>query len=161
MPIFTPKTGKTDASDGAGNPCCPNCAEHYCDNGEPAQFGAFVEHLTPGSKSSNKHWHAGENEMLCVLTGGDTLLEGDCQSVIGPGTAATFKAGDPAGYFVENTSAQDASYLVIGTRSSGDVVSYPDNDRILHWDRSKQTRRWTDHAGNPASNPSVLGETPS
>ncbi len=156
MPIFTPKTVKTDDSDGAGNPCGPYRAELYSDSGGLTQFGAFVEVLPPGSKSSIKHWHAGEDEMVYMIAGVAQLHEGDAVTALHPGQAATFKAGDPAGHCLENTSDEEARYLVIGTRSPGDVVTYPDHDRMLHWDRPSKSRQWTDHAGQPASNPYQL-----
>jgi uncharacterized cupin superfamily protein len=70
-----------------------------------------------------------------------------------PGDAATFKAGDPICHCMQNQSESEVRYLVIGTRSSGDVVTYPDHNRILHFDRETENRRWTDHAGYPADSP--------
>ena len=160
MPVFTPQTVRTDAGDGTNNPCGPCRAELFSDSGGLTQFGAFVEHLPPGSASSIKHWHAGEDEMIYVLSGEVTLHEGDQTTVMRPGEAATFKAGDPAGHCLRNESGSATSYLVIGTRSPGDVVTYPDDDRVLTWDRLTQTRVWTDHAGRPATNPYVLTADP-
>ncbi|WP_411890979.1 cupin domain-containing protein [Yoonia sp. SDW83-1] len=153
MPVFTPDTAKTDASDGVGHPCGPYRALLFSDSGGLTQFGAFVEILPPGSSSSSKHWHAGEDEMVYVLEGKVTLHEGDSSTVMHPGDAATFKAGDPVGHCLENRTDTKVKYLVIGTRSPGDVVTYPDHDRVLHWDRATQCRRWTDHAGAPANSP--------
>ena len=153
MPIFTADTVKTDADDGADNPCGPYRALLFSDSGGLTQFGAFVEILPPGSSSSVKHWHAHEDEMVYVLVGDVTLHEGDSQTLMRPGDAATFKAGDPAGHCLENRSEAEVRYLVIGTRSDGDVVTYPDHDRILHWNRATQSRHWTDHAGAPAKSP--------
>ena len=74
-------------------------------------------------------------------------------SVLHPGEAATFRAGDPSGHCLENRSSQDVRYLVIGTRASSDTVTYPDNDRILKFDREAQDQSWTDLAGNPSVSP--------
>jgi oxalate decarboxylase/phosphoglucose isomerase-like protein (cupin superfamily) len=41
----------------------------------PDQFGAFVEILQPGSRSSLRHWHSAEDEMVYVLEGRVTLVE--------------------------------------------------------------------------------------
>ena len=158
MPIFTPKTVKTDSSDGSNNPCGPYSALRFSDSGDLTQFGAFVETLPPGSKSSVKHWHTEEDEMVYMLSGTALLHEGDTVTPMQPGDAATFKAGAPAGHCIENGSDTDASYLVIGTRSSKEVVTYPDDDRMLKWDKINDTREWTDHAGNPASNPYRLSD---
>lgn len=153
MPIHCPDTVTRDESDGVNNPCGPYSALRFSDDGQLTQFGAFVEILPPGSKSSIKHWHAHEDEMIYVLEGEVLLHEGDALTPLRPGNAATFKAGVTMGHCLENTSAQDARYLVIGTRSTEEVVTYPDDDRRLARDRKAKTRIWTDHAGQSASNP--------
>ena len=65
-------------------------------------------------------------------------------------------AGVALGHCLENTSEENARYLVIGTRAPREDVVYPDNDRRLAFDRQTKTRNWTDHAGQPASNPYKL-----
>ena len=42
-------------------------AELLSETGGLTQFGAFVETLPPGSASSDRHWHEGEDEFLLVL----------------------------------------------------------------------------------------------
>jgi len=158
MPIFTPKTVKTDVSDGQGNPCGPYSAQLFSDAGGLTQFGAFVETLPPGSKSSIKHWHAGEDEMVYMLSGTALLHEGDIVTPLQPGDGATFKAGVAVGHCIENGSDEDISYLVIGTRNPSDFVTYPDDDRMVEWVRGRKAQEWKDHAGNPASNPYRLSE---
>jgi len=153
MPVFTPETVQTQCDDGANNPCGPYRARLFSDSGGLTQFGAFEEILPPGSASSIKHWHAGEDEMVYVLVGEVTLLEGSETVLMRAGDAATFKAGDPVGHCLQNRSDEEVRYLVIGTRSPGDVVTYPDHDRVLTFDRASETRRWTDHAGAPADSP--------
>ncbi len=153
MPVFTAKTVKNDVDDGAGNPCGPYRALLFSDSGGLTQFGAFEEILPPGSSSSIKHWHAGEDEMIYVLHGDVTLHEGDDSLVMRPGDAATFKSGDPIGHCLQNLSDSEVRYLVVGTRSSADVVTYPDHNRILHFDRKSDSRRWTDHSGAPSDSP--------
>ena len=91
--------------------------------------------------------------MVYVLQGEATLHEGDDSVILRPGDAATFKAGDPIGHSLQNCSNTEVRYLVIGTRSSGDIVTYPDHDRVLHFDRKTEGRNWTDHAGSPADSP--------
>ncbi|QHQ34979.1 cupin domain-containing protein [Algicella marina] len=153
MPVFNRETVKADSGDGDGNPCGPYSALLFSDSGGLTQFGAFEEILPPGSSSSVKHWHAGEDEMVYVLQGEITLHEGDNSVVMRPGDAATFRAGDPVGHCFQNRSESEARILVIGTRSSGDVITYPDHDRILHFDRETESRRWTDLSGSPADSP--------
>lgn len=155
MPIITSDTVQKDSGDGLGDPCGPYAAELYSDTGGLTQFGAFVEILPPGSRSSVKHWHKGEDEMVYMLAGEVLLHEGDSVTPLLVGQAATFKAGVAAGHCIANASKAEARYLVIGTRSAGDTVTYPDDDRILHFERkgSERTRRWTTLDGTPADSP--------
>lgn len=117
------------------------------------QFGAFVEVLQPGSRSSIKHWHSNEDELVYVLEGEVTLLEGDAETVLRPGDAATFRAGVALGHCLENRSPAPTRCLVVGTRAPKDTVTYPDHDRVLHRDRSAEADVWTNSAGAPATNP--------
>ena len=153
MPVHRPDTVQRDVSDGDGNPCGPYQALLFSDTGGLTQFGAFVEILPPGSRSSIKHWHATEDEMIYVLEGDVLLYEGDSQTLMQPGDAATFKAGVQIGHCLENTGDTDVRYLVIGTRAASDTVTYPDNDRILHVDRDADDRHWTNLKGDPSVSP--------
>jgi uncharacterized cupin superfamily protein len=118
--------------------------------GNLTQFGAFIEVLHPGARSSIKHWHSDEDEMVFVLEGEVTLFEGDATHVLKPGDAATFKAGEPVGHCLQNMSAAPVSYLVFGTRAENDVCTYPDHDRMCKRENGQSV--WLDLAGRPASN---------
>lgn len=109
----------------------PYTARLLSDAGGLTQFGAFVETLPPGSRSSHKHWHEREDEMIYVLSGTVTLIEGDAETEMQRGDAATFKAGVEIGHCLHNRSGDDASYLVIGTRAPDDVLHYADRDMKL------------------------------
>lgn len=150
MPHFTPDQIVQDISDGAGNPCGPFRAALLSDTGGLTQFGCFIETLPPGSTSSLKHWHQNEDELIHVLDGEVTLLEGDTSAVLRSGDTATFKAGAAVGHCLQNRSDRDVRYLVVGTRAASDVVTYPDHDRILRYDRTTDTRVYTTLAGEPS-----------
>ncbi len=151
MPIHRADTVMTEHNDHPGDPCGPVTLLRYSDSGGLSQFGAIVEILPPGSRSSIKHWHASEDEMVYMLEGEVLLHEGDSVSPLKAGEAATFRAGDPVGHCLENASDADARYLIIGTRATADVVTYPDADRVLTLKRQPDSRAWTDFAGNPAT----------
>ncbi|MFN7222811.1 MAG: cupin domain-containing protein [Paracoccaceae bacterium] len=153
MPHFPLEQALTDESDGEGNPCGPYRALLLSDTGGLTQFGAFLEILPPGSASSVKHWHAQEDEMIHMLEGEVTLVEGDTTALLRPGDTATFKAGVPMGHCLQNHGTTEARYLVIGTRGPADVITYPDHDRVLHFNRAPTQRRWTDAQGQPADSP--------
>lgn len=99
------------------NPCGPNVVYWISEVGGLTQFGAFIEELPPGSRSSIKHWHSAEDEFIYVLEGSVTLVEGDAEAVLAPGDAATFRAGDAVGHYLENRSASTTRCLVVGTRA--------------------------------------------
>ena len=90
MPVITPckMIVEEDAEHG---PCGRKRTEWISEPGALAHFGAFIETLAPGSRSSIKHWHSAEDELIYVLSGEVTLIEGDVEFVLRPGDAATFR----------------------------------------------------------------------
>ena len=47
------------------------------DAGGLTQFGAYVQTLQPGQRTSNRHWHEREDEFLYMLSGEATVVEDD------------------------------------------------------------------------------------
>lgn len=135
----------------AGRP--PNQEQWISEPGGLSHFGAFVLVLQPGTQSSIKHWHSSEDELVYVLEGEVTVVEGQHQAVMYPGDAATFKGGVAVGHTLLNQGAVPAKCLVIGTRAAVDRITYPDHDRICLRDRSEPDDVWTDLAGSPAASP--------
>jgi uncharacterized cupin superfamily protein len=131
----------------------PNLECWLTEPGRLTQFGAFIHVLQPGTQSSIKHWHSDEDELVYVLEGEVVILEGDTESLLQPGDAATFKAGSPLGHSMHNRSAAPTKVFVVGTRAQVDRVTYPDHNRQLLRDRSQPEDVWTDMQGKPASNP--------
>lgn len=150
MPVFTSETVAVEDHSDPSHPCGPSRALLFSESGGLTQFGAAVEILPPGSRSSLCHWHLTEDEMVYMLAGEVTVWEGGTRRTLRPGEAATFKAGRPAGHYLKNDSAEDARYLIIGTRSGADTVTYPDHDRILRYDDRAGTRSYTTLDGTPA-----------
>jgi uncharacterized cupin superfamily protein len=152
MPGITPDRFVSEESPAEGSPE-PNRTLWISEAGELTQFGAFIEVLQPGSRSSIKHWHSSEDELVYVLDGEITLIEGDEVSQLRAGDAATFKAGVSVGHFLENRGAAPSRCLVVGTRAPVDRITYPDHGRVCLRDRSLPDDVWTDMHGNPASSP--------
>lgn len=140
------------------SPCGPNLVYWISEVGGLTQFGAFIEELPPGSRSSIKHWHSAEDEFIYVLEGSVTLIEGDAEAVLAPSDAATFRAGDAVGHYLENRSASTTRCLVVGTRAPVDIITYPDYGVVCHRDRSLPDDIWTDSKGNPARAPYQFSE---
>ena len=57
------------------------------------------------------------------------ILETDAgEQELKPGACAGFAAGAPDGHRFVNRSSQDVLLLVVGDRSAGDAITYPDID---------------------------------
>ena len=78
------------------------------------QFGVNLVTLAPGTWSSQRHWHANEDEFIYVLDGEVTLVTDAGEKVLGPGMAAGFPAGKPDGHHLVNRSERPALYLEVG-----------------------------------------------
>ena len=102
------------------------------DAGGLQQYGAYLQILQPGARSSNRHWHEKEDEFLYVLSGEVTVTENEAVETLHPGDAACWAAGVPTAHYVSNHSSAPCSYLIVGTRADQDVCHYPDTGRTLH-----------------------------
>jgi uncharacterized cupin superfamily protein len=92
------------------------------------QFGVNLTTLKPGAWSSQRHWHASEDELVYVLAGELVLCEDGGETVLQPGDAAGWKANTPNGHCLINRTERDAVFLEIGTRSKNERATYPDID---------------------------------
>lgn len=152
MPVFTSDQFISESNPVEGS-AEPNQTLWISESGQLTQFGAFIEVLQPGCRSSIKHWHSAEDEMVYVLAGEITVVEGTSESRMRAGDAATFRAGVPVGHYLENRSSSPTRCLVVGTRAPVDRITYPDHDRVCLRDRSLPDDIWTDGAGQPAASP--------
>jgi uncharacterized cupin superfamily protein len=106
------------------------------------QFGVNRVILEPGSISSLRHWHEGEDEFVYVLSGTLTLIDENGAHALTEGSFAGFPAGRPNAHHLANRSKAPAAYLAIGTRKPGlETIHYPDD-----FAEPRQVRR--DAAGN-------------
>lgn len=152
MPIFTPAQFLAEVNPVEGS-TEPNQTLWISEAGGITQFGAFIEVLQPGCRSSIKHWHSAEDEMVYVLAGEITVVEGTSATPVHAGSAATFRAGVEVGHYLENRSSSETRCLVVGTRAPVDQITYPEHDRVCLRDRSLPDDIWTDGAGQPAASP--------
>jgi uncharacterized cupin superfamily protein len=111
------------------------------------QFGVNLSTLKPGAWSSQRHWHANEDEFIYVLEGELVLHEGSGETVLKPGDAAGWRANGGIGHCLINRTDKDALYLEVGTRSKDERVHYPDVD--FRMERDDKGRRWTRKSGEP------------
>ncbi len=96
------------------------------------QYGAYLQTLQPGARSSNNHWHENEDEFVYVLSGEVTVTEGAEVHALHAGDAVCWPAGVPNAHHLSNRSSEPCSYLIVGTRVNQDVCHYPDTGRTLH-----------------------------
>jgi uncharacterized cupin superfamily protein len=94
------------------------------------QFGVNLLRLPPGSWSSQRHWHTGEDEFVYVLSGEVTLVTDAGEEVLRAGDAAGFKANDDDGHCLQNRSGQDAVVLEIGSRVKESMAHYSEIDML-------------------------------
>jgi uncharacterized cupin superfamily protein len=105
---------------------------YYSDDGGLTQFGAYVETLQPGARSSVRHWHEKEDEFVYVLSGEATVVEDSGTAVLLPGDGACWPAGNPNAHYVVNRSDAPCVYVIVGTRLTHDICHYPDSGQVLH-----------------------------
>ncbi|WP_431478772.1 cupin domain-containing protein [Massilia eburnea] len=152
MPIIRASQRLVETSE-TSSPEVLNREEWISEPGRLSQFGAFIHVLMPGTRSSIKHWHQSEDELVYVLDGEVTVVEGETESVLGQGDAATFPHGDPVGHYLWNRSQSPVQCMIVGTRAQTDRITYPDHDRVLHRDRSQPDDIWTDSSGQTTESP--------
>ena len=110
-------------------PCRARARTRLADAAGLTQFGVNLLHLPPGAWSSQRHWHAREDEFVYVLDGEVTLVSEAGEEVLRAGDCAGFRAGDPDGHCLQNRSDRMALVLEVGSRATGgDDVVYPGID---------------------------------
>ncbi len=92
------------------------------------QFGVNRLTLPPGAWSSQRHWHAKEDEFVYVIDGEVTLVDDNGPVVLRRGDTACFPAGTRNGHHLVNRSERDAVLLVVGSRDDDDHGEYSDID---------------------------------
>ena len=92
------------------------------------QFGVNITVLSPGAKSSLRHWHENQDEFVIVIAGDLTLVDDSGNAPLAPGDCAAFPAGDANGHHIVNNSNSEGRFLVIGTRTDNEIAHYSDID---------------------------------
>lgn len=124
---LTPVTGSTYPKEHAG-PCLGRHALRLAQAAGLTQFGVNLLTLSPGSWSSQRHWHSHEDEFVYLLEGEVVLVTDAGEELLRAGDAAGFKAGDRNGHHFQNRSAAPARLLIVGSRNDADHGEYSDID---------------------------------
>jgi uncharacterized cupin superfamily protein len=151
-----PKIDANAALQGSGSrypapydaPCKNRSWRRLGDAAGLTQFGVNLVRLAPGAWSSQRHWHAHEDEFVYVLEGEVVLVTDAGEEVLHAGDCAGFAAGVPDGHHFQNRSDAAALLLVVGTREARDHGEYPDID--LRFERGPDfSVRFTHKDGRP------------
>jgi len=101
------------------------------DCGGLKNFAVNFVRVEPGGQSSARHAHTRQDEFVYVLDGEFVLVTDAGRETVRSGTCIAFPAGTGDGHHFLNLTDEDASFLVVGDRTSGDEVTYPDIDLEL------------------------------
>lgn len=130
-------------------PCKTRRARRIGDAAGLRQFGVNLVTLPPGAWSSQRHWHAEEDELVYVLSGEVTMCTDAGDELLHAGQAAGFPAGSRDGHCFKNESTSDVVLLVVGSRNDADWGEYPDIDLAFGKGRYSGTLPFTKKDGSP------------
>lgn len=112
-------------------PCKERFRRRLAEAAGLTQFGVNLTRVPAGTWSSQRHWHALEDEFIYVLEGELVLVTDSGEEVLRAGDCAGFKAGSPDGHHLQNRSGKDALFLEVGSRHPQEEVVYPDIDLFI------------------------------
>src|SRR5688572_33057188 len=85
-----------------------------------SEMGASHVVLKPGAWSSQRHWHAGVDELVVMLSGEAVLVEDGGETVLRAGDLAAWPRGVANGHCLQNRGDADCSFVAI---SAGDSAN--------------------------------------
>jgi uncharacterized cupin superfamily protein len=92
-------------------------------------MGASHVVLKSGGWSSQRHWHAEEDELVVVVSGEAVLVEDGGETVLRAGDVAAWPKGVKDGHHLQNRSDGDCVMIAISAGDSDkDYGEYPDID---------------------------------
>ena len=86
--------------------------------------------VAPGKTAYPCHWHSAIEEAIYVLEGEGTVRIGKDSVAVAAGDYIAFPCGPDHAHQLTNTGAAPLRYLCFSTRSSVEVVGYPDTGKI-------------------------------
>jgi uncharacterized cupin superfamily protein len=89
-------------------------------------IGLTIQTVTPGCRSSRRHRHVFQEEILIVMAGTGTLLHGEAQVPVRPGDCFCYTPCDAEVHTFENTGTDDLVLWAFGNRFSHEVCLNPD-----------------------------------
>ena len=135
LPAFDPLTLSESNATGYPPPYNEDAKRRFNrrvgDHAGLTKYGVVLTRIAPGGQSSHRHAHSTQDEFIWVLEGEAILHTDEGEQVLTPGMCAGFPADCGNAHRFLNRSDKDVLLLVVGDRSEGDVVTYPDVDMHL------------------------------
>jgi len=89
-------------------------------------IGLTIQTVAPGCRSSRRHRHLFQEEILIVVAGEGTLLHDDERIPAAPGDCFCYRPDDPEFHSFENTGTSDLVIWAFGNRFVHEICLYPD-----------------------------------
>ena len=89
-------------------------------------IGLTIQTVAPGCRSSRRHRHVFQEEILIVMQGNGTLLHGEQRIPVAPGDTFCYRPDDPELHSFENTGTAELVVWAFGNRFAHEVCLYPD-----------------------------------
>ncbi|MFI4997481.1 MAG: cupin domain-containing protein [Hyphomicrobiales bacterium] len=89
-------------------------------------IGLTIQTVAPGNRSSRRHRHVFQEEILIVMMGSGTLLHGDERVAVTEGDCFCYRPGDAELHAFENSGTEDLVIWAFGNRFRHEVCLYPD-----------------------------------
>jgi uncharacterized cupin superfamily protein len=94
-----------------------------------SHLGAAHVVLKPGAWSSQRHWHAEEDELVVILSGEAVLVEDGGETVLRVGDIAAWPKGVKDGHCLQNRGEVDCVMIAVSAGdAANDYGEYPDID---------------------------------
>jgi uncharacterized cupin superfamily protein len=94
------------------------------------QLGGTLYELAPGTEMMPLHIHHAMEEMAIVIAGKPTLRTLDGDEELAPGDVVAFPRGRRGAHTLVNRSDEPVRYVMISTRSTPEIVEYPELDTV-------------------------------
>jgi uncharacterized cupin superfamily protein len=91
-----------------------------------AAIGLRIQRVPPGKRSSLKHRHLFQEEIILVLAGEGTLLHGDRRFAVRAMDCVLYLPTDDAAHTFENTGQSDLVIAAYGDRLAHEICLYPE-----------------------------------
>jgi len=100
-----------------------------------ARLGASVWSIPAGEAAYPYHFHLGEEELLCVLSGRPSLRTSAGWRDLAEGEVVAFPVGEEGAHQIVNRTDGEVRLLAISTGGAPDIVLYPESGKVGAFER--------------------------